>query len=570
MDRTILQTAESYVSAGLSVIPVRTDGTKAPAVKWTAYQTVAPTQELLSRWFATESNHGIGIVCGKVSQSLEVLDFDDEEYFNLWHELMCNAKLMPNAPVVKSPRGFHVYLKRPGDVACAGNQKLCRVRGEGSSIKVTIETRGQGGQVVAPGSPAECHPSGDLYRHHSGPTLDQWAEVPIVNDDLYQAMIAMAVSLSNVPLKPIVEEHHDRQLRAGEVRPGDAFSAKADFAEILKPFGWVLAFSSGETEFWRRPGKDRGHSATAHLCRHPANGWGLFYCFSSSAPPIESGRAYSAFQLLAVLNHNGDWAATASVLRASGYGTAPQLSGVEFEEAMKARGLKLTSEQQKSLDESKAKEQEAVPLDREGVIAKISADLGLPFIKLVQSTYENPTYWLYIEGQEKIRLGSVSAVLSCREFEHRLVERLRTVLPEGLKKRGAWPKFIKLMISVCEIEDTDWRDSSELKEWIEDYVHSGRRFDDNDWGEALEGNKPFVRDDRLHLHAEDFQKFLKWGKGQLISKAELIVRFHESGFIRRKMNTTFKDRSQCGRWYWWSPAGLWLPDDQETSDVRVH
>src|SRR5262245_15934517 len=61
----VYDTARAYVDAGLSVIPIRLDGSKTPAVKWKRYQTELPTDDDLASWFNPygESKYGIGIVC---------------------------------------------------------------------------------------------------------------------------------------------------------------------------------------------------------------------------------------------------------------------------------------------------------------------------------------------------------------------------------------------------------------------------------------------------------------------------------------------------------------------------
>jgi hypothetical protein len=165
---TTLELARSYVAAGLSVIPVRADGTKAPALaSWKDYQSRPPTDAELERWFTPRGSFasGVAVVCGAVSGNLEVLDFDDADTFRAWAavvDLQCPG-LLDRLPQVETPGGGrHVYYRVPGRVP--GNQKLARSR-DGS---VLVETRGEGGYVLAPGCPPACHPSGRTYRHVRG------------------------------------------------------------------------------------------------------------------------------------------------------------------------------------------------------------------------------------------------------------------------------------------------------------------------------------------------------------------------------------------------------------------
>ena len=68
--------AQRLVESGISVIPVKTDGTKAPALRWKDYQSRQATPAELHKWFHP-GKYGLGAVAGEVSGNLEILDFDD-------------------------------------------------------------------------------------------------------------------------------------------------------------------------------------------------------------------------------------------------------------------------------------------------------------------------------------------------------------------------------------------------------------------------------------------------------------------------------------------------------------
>ena len=183
---SVLETACGYVDAGLSVIPVRADGSKRPALaSWKQYQSRRPTPEELQRWFVG-SEYGIAVICGAVSGGLEVLDFDDGDAYRAWAAAMeANAPgALARLPRVQTPGGgMHVYYR----VATpAGNQKLAEMTPqEAAQLKgdpgkrTLIETRGEGGYVLAPGSPAACHADGGLYRHVGGPPI---TEAPLIDE----------------------------------------------------------------------------------------------------------------------------------------------------------------------------------------------------------------------------------------------------------------------------------------------------------------------------------------------------------------------------------------------------
>jgi hypothetical protein len=102
-------------------------------------------------------------------------------------------------------------------------------------------------------------------------------------------------------------------------RPGDDFNARGDIRPVLRRHGWELA-RPGENEYWRRPGKTQGWSATLK--------GGVFYVFSSNAAPFAPQRAYSPFSAYTQLEHGGDYSRAASALFQLGYGSrAPESCG---------------------------------------------------------------------------------------------------------------------------------------------------------------------------------------------------------------------------------------------------
>ncbi len=175
---TTLETADAYVGAGLSVIPIKADGSKAPDwtvlprdeegnAVWKPYQTRLPTLEELGRWFG-DGTRGIAIVCGAVSGNLEVMDFDDLPSFDAWEQLAVKEykQIMGRLPIVATPdNGRHVYYRLLE--APKPSRKLAMTVG-GETL---VEAKGEGGYVLAPGSPARCHPSGRYYRLLNGPPL---------------------------------------------------------------------------------------------------------------------------------------------------------------------------------------------------------------------------------------------------------------------------------------------------------------------------------------------------------------------------------------------------------------
>lgn len=342
-----LAAARAYVAAGISVVPIARDGSKRPALKsWDAYkghrgaktgiwvEGRLPTQDELREWFDRPDPFGVGTVCGKVSGNLELIDFDLDAAatFPAFRELAERLApgLLDRVNVVRTPRaggGYHLRYRYEVPVPASFTlaRRLVSEGGE-SRRAVLIETRGEGGQALAPGCPPECHPSGGLYRHHAGPRL---SEVPTITASEREALIAAARALNE--LDPADDFKKDppgrgpRDPRQG-LSPGDDFCARGtDWPDLLP--GWEFLRQRGDTWLVRRPGKaSGGWSATVGFCKQRGTGFDYLYVFSSNAPPpFEPERCYTKFGVYGLLQHGGDFKAAARDLAAKGYGSEPSV-----------------------------------------------------------------------------------------------------------------------------------------------------------------------------------------------------------------------------------------------------
>ena len=297
----VINTAKEYTKGGLSVIPIRPDGSKAPAVDWKKYQEAPATLKELSTLF--KNGVGVGVVCGSVSGGLEVLDFELGAPIKDWWKLVKDAmSTIVEIPVVKTPSGgWHLYYR------CSqieGNQKLAM----DANGKVMVETRGRGGYVLTVGSPAACHKDGE-YKLVKG----KLGEIPTITPEQRQHLLLAAKSFDLTPK----EESQIIRGPKEHSRPGDDFNSRASWKEILEPHGWEAAKASNGTTQWRRPGKDKKKGISATTGHAETD---LFYNFSSNGGPFESDRSYSKFAAWTVLNHGGDYSAAARELAKDGYG----------------------------------------------------------------------------------------------------------------------------------------------------------------------------------------------------------------------------------------------------------
>ena len=294
---TVLETAKQYIASGFSVLPIAANGTKAPVgwllprdgndrASWIPLQQHIASESEVDRMFRRE-DVGIGVIAGRVSGNLEVLDFDKVGLFEEFAKEVTRIlpDLVERLPQVKTPRGgFHVYYRSDN---IEGNQKLAEEpewddQHNPWRPKTLIETRGEGGYVVSVGSPAKCHESGRTYEHIGGPALTAPPRLTAT-----ERMILLTVARSFnlwVDDEPPIPEASSR----GDLSPGDDFSATVTWDELLVPEGWTKLHSRGEVTCWRRPGKDNGWSATTGIKSQRGNI--LLYVFSTNAYPFEGAQ----------------------------------------------------------------------------------------------------------------------------------------------------------------------------------------------------------------------------------------------------------------------------------------
>lgn len=335
-DSNIIATAAlTWHDAGCSIIPIRADGTKKPWGEWKQYMTTPHTRDWVKGYYISNPHVGIGIVCGKVSGNLEMLELEGraatgEDIDKIVSE--CESRgiaylftsLMTDGYAEWTPSGGLHFLYRISGHEIPGNTKIARrlatpeelADKPGDKIKVLAETRGEGGYLVAAPSGGAVHATGDSWSVAAGelgliPTIS-WDERCRLHEAIHAALDEMPAQATLAP-RPLLAS-----LLPGSVdRPGDDFNTRADWRDILAPHGWTISHTAGHTTYWVRPGKDRkgGHSATTG---RSADGDRL-YVFSS-ATQFEPETPYNKFSAYALLEHNGDFAAAARALRSLGYG----------------------------------------------------------------------------------------------------------------------------------------------------------------------------------------------------------------------------------------------------------
>lgn len=301
-----------YRREGVSVIPLRLDGSKRPSVPtWKPYQFVPATAAEVWTW--TLADVGIGIVCGVVSGGLEVMDFDHDadRVFADWLGKLPNSISSRLCVVETGGGGFHVPYRCK---EICGNKKIAFPP---DRSKPYIETRGDGGYIVGAGSPLSVHSSGQPYVQVMGRPLP---EIPELSLEERKTLWKIARSFDeSETLRDEIKTSRRRDVSfTGDLdptKPWDDFDMRGEWAAVLEPHGWT----SGDGIHWTRPGKRYGNSASVVTAK---NGCEVLRVFTSSAPPLKAETTYGKTEAFKLLSHGGDASEAARALLAMGYGRA--------------------------------------------------------------------------------------------------------------------------------------------------------------------------------------------------------------------------------------------------------
>lgn len=351
----LLDTALEFTRLGYSVVPTRADGSKAPAGDWEHWQAQRPTKQQITVWLNNRQYDGIGLVCGAVSGSLEMLELEGRAIAEGISVKMAEiaeasglaelwARIVTGYSETSPSGGIHFLYRVQGPVA--GNTKLARrpateeelqqwkaneqtkadrIEDEAKQTRrlnridqttpeqvpqVLVETRGEGGYVVIAPSAGRTHPSGKAWELLAG-GIDT---IPTLTEDDRDALHILACSVDQMPQPEPQQPTASRSSGDGPNVAGD-YNQRHSWDDLLIPEGWIKLHTDRDgTTYWRRPGKGRDLSATTG--RNDADN---LYVFSTSTV-FEQQKAYSKFAAYALLEHGGDFSAAGKKLYAAGYG----------------------------------------------------------------------------------------------------------------------------------------------------------------------------------------------------------------------------------------------------------
>jgi len=305
----MIKSANFYISQGCSVIA--TGDTKRAILPWKEYQLRFLTEQEIMTQFSHPQAVGIAVICGQVSGNLEVVDVDTkyDTTGTLWEDYKKEIEpLLEKLYIVRTKSGgYHIYYRCE---VINGNQKLARRPATDEEIKdnpnvkevVLIETRGEGGYVIAPPSPG--------YEK-----LSEFA-IPVLTLDERELLLSAARSFDKIIEEVRPDPKTIQQASSFKKTPWDDYNERCDAVALLEQYGWTFVQRKGQRSLMRRPGHtDQYSSGDFH---HDLN---LLKVFSSSTQ-FELGKGYKPFAIYAYLAHNKDFSAAARQLLADGYGEA--------------------------------------------------------------------------------------------------------------------------------------------------------------------------------------------------------------------------------------------------------
>lgn len=309
----IKEQAMLYQSFGLSIIPTKED--KSPAIpSWKEFQQRRMVNGEIDKHFGFAI--AVGIVCGKISGNLEVIDIDckydkkgtlAKEFFEL---------LKDNIPDVFSKliiaqtknKGWHIYYRCK---KTEGNQKLAK----NSNNEVLIETRGEGGYVIAPPSPGYLLKQGN------------WNEIPEISEKNREIIINAAKFFDET-----VNEAKDENQEIGypNLSPFEDYNNRGDVVQLLQTHGWTITKDANEKVHLKRPGKTENKiSGNWHTTKR------IFFPFTTSTQ-FEGGKGYNAVQVYSLLECNDDLSEASRKLYEMDYGDRRIKPAIEHKPAKQA------------------------------------------------------------------------------------------------------------------------------------------------------------------------------------------------------------------------------------------
>lgn len=214
---TVLEAALAYHDMGFSVIPCL--GKRPAIASWSQYQERRAERSLVAEWFTPkgqsvrlnptfygnqgQGHQSIGVILGKVSQNLVVIDLDGQDAVEVFYATFPNMVGLTLTIATGSGKGRHLYFYLH-EIPQNMNVRLATGGG--------IEIRGNGQYVIAPpslhqdtGLPYEAKGLRSIYRATSFQSLQTLETLRGANQRDNEARVSAAAAAKPVPLNQDVQ-----------------------------------------------------------------------------------------------------------------------------------------------------------------------------------------------------------------------------------------------------------------------------------------------------------------------------------------------------------------------------
>lgn len=307
---------------GLQFMPVTAK--KQPVIK--GWQTLSKKHNLINC-------EAVGLVCGKLSGNLEVIDIDekyslDGNLFKNYKRLIAevNKDLLKKLVVQKTPTGGHHFIYRcskiegnlklaqryttdaeklktyKDEIASGTTEESAKKRSENDKVRVLLETRGEGGQIV-------CFPSkgyelifGDYYGINE------------ITVDERETLINIARQFNECLVENRPQQKIESRKGVKGLSPFDDYNERGDVIALLEKNGWKnLGYRGSKTTFLR-PGQTS--SASSGNYDHNKKWFSVF----TTSTEFEPMKAYLPYAVYAILECGNDFSLASKRLYEEGYG----------------------------------------------------------------------------------------------------------------------------------------------------------------------------------------------------------------------------------------------------------
>lgn len=314
---------------GLQFIPVNEK--KIPQVK--NWQTAITKYDLSNCW-------GVGLVCGTPSGNVEVIDIDQK--YSLDGKLFEQYKLAVNAVqpnllkklvVQKTKNGGYHFIYRcakiEGNIKLANRPtteaertdtynktyeaqvisgkddaeaiRVAKKAKENDTVRVLLETRGFGGQIVIYPSPGYEVIFGDI------------CSITEITIEERETLHSIAREFNSVFEEVVIPKSTKIEKTKG-LSPFDDYNERGDVVQLLQSYGWKVVGNKGNKTMFLRPGQTSAQTSGNY--NHEKNWFSVF----TTSSEFEPQKAYLPYAVFAKLECNDDFVEAARKLLDMGYG----------------------------------------------------------------------------------------------------------------------------------------------------------------------------------------------------------------------------------------------------------